>query len=1016
MTIQIASNGFGQLLPHRVFEADAQGLPTTRVVEITKPEDILNNVSLNNPIFAATTWPTGAQLPDGQAGNHFFYVTFTQPIDIDSVFDASVGAASSGSLLGTITVNQVDPSTNQVLPVKGRAFIGGKTYGKVDPLDPSRLVLEQWVKLVNGKPEAADVGGTFPGLGFPGTQTNFAGSAILVDPRTFVFVPDQNSNLASHEAFPTGVQIRMRMTKEVRSKRGNKLEQEGVASSTVGTDLIKPEVAVSGPLLTPVIVPGNGDLDVDPETRITVDFTEPIQLPTIGSMDDGTPPSLSSAIQIQFGPSAQITTVPFHVSLPSVFDLTKIELVPAYNFPGSGPQTGGLSCGTFSRIDIIVNTRQFTDMVGNQNSLAPSTFFVTGEGPGLVNAPVTPDAIYIARGGSEPGISVIDLNGFGQGPGVPTYEISRPRVEGNTNYPNNPNVALQGSIMLPPLVPGTCTVDGGSEGVFTMAKDSSLRDKVATRPILESVGDMALGHALDNTFNNGLPFGCQAGGGNICSATGLKILSIGAGGASTQAPSTLSTFPIKTVVGGENPVAWSPHPNPPPLTFPPLCLSPLIGALEPTSIDTTLPPPQYPGLTNLLGPGDPFGQPAINRPPTGLLAKEQNTFFEGPSPPQSNINLCQSFMMRQQVGQFLYVIDRVAGEVVVFNSNRFTVLDRIRMPDPTALAMSPNLDFLAVTSQNANIVSFIDVDPNSASFHQTITTVRVGEGPIGIAWDAGNEDIFVCNQRDNTVSIISAFTFTVRKVLRSQLNSPFEVVITPRQTGFGFLRNVYFAFVLNGDGKLVIVESGPDGLNGWGFDDVIGSPPFTFFNPKTLQPDPLLLNDATVWVVHENQLDLNGSQIGITGGAVSAMALRSGIRGIIPLDPGSFVRPQIRELSFEITASIGPDQLTGIPVDLAFDNLLLQTSLTNFSSPMSAGVPLSINGKSIVKVTGSGFAGTCARSYLFLAVPTSLEGPGVVDVISLSSGFRRFDTNPFHPGVQSVPASGAIGMMDFMRQ
>ena len=45
------------------------------------------------------------------------------------------------------------------------------------------------------------------------------------------------------------------------------------------------------------------------------------------------------------------------------------------------------------------------------------TSFTTGEGPGLVNAPVAPDVIYVGRLDPQSGISVIDLNGFGQGTG-----------------------------------------------------------------------------------------------------------------------------------------------------------------------------------------------------------------------------------------------------------------------------------------------------------------------------------------------------------------------------------------------------------------------------------------------------------------------------------------------------------------------------------------------------------------------------------------------------------------------
>ena len=46
-----------------------------------------------------------------------------------------------------------------------------------------------------------------------------------------------------------------------------------------------------------------------------------------------------------------------------------------------------------------------------------STSYTTGVGPGLVNAPVAPEAIYVGIGGAEPGVSVIDLHGFGQGTG-----------------------------------------------------------------------------------------------------------------------------------------------------------------------------------------------------------------------------------------------------------------------------------------------------------------------------------------------------------------------------------------------------------------------------------------------------------------------------------------------------------------------------------------------------------------------------------------------------------------------
>jgi hypothetical protein len=370
-------------------------------------------------------------------------------------------------------------------------------------------------------------------------------------------------------------------------------------------------------------------------------------------------------------------------------------------------------------------------------------------------------------------------------------------------------------------------------------------------------------------------------------------------------------------------------------------------------------------------------------------------------------------MVRQQVGHFLYVVDRVAGEIVVFNSNRFTVLDRIRLLDPTSLAMSPNLDFLAVTNEGADQVSFLDIDPSSATFHQVIKTTTVGSGPTGIAWEPGNEDIFVCNQGEDTVSVISGFTLEVRKVLRNQIARPIDVALTPRQGAFGFLRGVYFGYILNQNGRVAFFESGPDGVNGFGFDDIIGSLPFRFDRPKTLQADPTNLNSA-VWIVHENPLDEQGNPTNLGGGALSTVGISGGTIGTIPLDPGPFTNPQIRQLEFSVFASIGADDgLSGIPVDIAFDNMRNLSALTNFASVFSAGNPLSYNGKSLVKGVGAGALAASSPQFLFAAVPN----PGVLDVYDMAGGsFRRVDTDPFVAGNQAIPVPNASVVVDYFRQ
>ena len=87
---------------------------------------------------------------------------------------------------------------------------------------------------------------------------------------------------------------------------------------------------------------------------------------------------------------------------------------------------------------------------------------------------------------------------------------------------------------------------------------------------------------------------------------------------------------------------------------------------------------------------------------------------------------------------------------------------------------------------------------------------HVGNRPRGIAWETLNEDILVCNEIENSVSVLSAANLEVRKVVSSQLNLPFDVAITPRQLCWGYQRNVYFAYILNRNGQVAVFERGPE--------------------------------------------------------------------------------------------------------------------------------------------------------------------------------------------------------------
>jgi hypothetical protein len=211
-----------------------------------------------------------------------------------------------------------------------------------------------------------------------------------------------------------------------------------------------------------------------------------------------------------------------------------------------------------------------------------------------------------------------------------------------------------------------------------------------------------------------------------------------------------------------------------------------------------------------------------------------------------------------------------------------------------------------------------------------------------------------------------------------------------------------------------VFESGPDGVNGWGYDDTIGSLPFRFFQPKAIQPDVQRLNSA-VWIVHENPLTVNGDPTGQTGGALSNVGISSANSGIIPLSTGPVVNPQFRNIEFGVFTSVGegPIGLSGVPTDMAFDNMLNVSALTNFSTQFSAGQPLSINGKAIIRFNGNAYAPTAAPQFMFLAVPN----PGVVDVLELSTGtVQRVDANVFQSGVQSISAPNVQVVADFFRQ
>ena len=183
MDIVRVSNGFGELLPHTVFELDqSSGEPTNQIISIKSTDDLIANVRGNNPLLPTPVFETTAILPGGAPGNQFLYVEFTAPIDIDSVLSNLPGGAETGALTGSMLVTAFDPASGEALPVKGRAFVNGQTYAGSPQGEDSSLPLQTWVYpdgTVNL--EIDNNGDGIPdGVGFPGTEGAFQGQQQLV--------------------------------------------------------------------------------------------------------------------------------------------------------------------------------------------------------------------------------------------------------------------------------------------------------------------------------------------------------------------------------------------------------------------------------------------------------------------------------------------------------------------------------------------------------------------------------------------------------------------------------------------------------------------------------------------------------------------------------------------------------------------------------------------------------------------------------------------------------------------
>ncbi|MBC8330002.1 MAG: hypothetical protein H8E31_14785, partial [Planctomycetes bacterium] len=669
--IEEVNNGFGRLLPHVVHQVDpiTGAISSDQLVEIRTLDDLLaNRPSENNPILPPAAWPVDAIVPSisRAPGNHFVAVRFSRSLKIDSILDRTAGGLSNNGLTGALQVVAYDPVTGYSEQVEGRGFIDGRTYFGNPPK------LEKWIRK-DGSNHVLPVNITRngvvlqPGTGFPGTDIgvqdgSFQNAGSNLSLNTFMFVVDSDGDLSTYETLPEDRVIRVVINDSIFSRDGRRLIEPGVATANVGADTRPPLPLLDGVAGNIVTQPINLAINVTCDEPIHFYFSESCQPYSVGPLPRRVPPALSNEFTVEFlpgvppgyPPPGQRVTLPFTVMPVSPYDFTQFLIQPVVTFPGGDPQ--GAAAQAF--VTYFENAALDLYLNGDPNTLETDeiTFEISGECPGLVNAPVAPGAIYLASngGGTAGGLRVLDLDGFGQGTGNPTHNYADPFYDALdiSKFPFNPNVTSpQASSMFPPLAADPTTLAGGSAGVFTLAKDSSLSTQLVTGQTVGTVADMMLGHPLDLLFNN---FECLSGGQNLCASAAFQLH-----------PLNGASFP-------GNSISHAPHPNPPRIQLAPSCFAPLIMTEEPTT-------PLSGGVVNLLIPGDAFGTIG-GAGPSGLLTTFQTyAGFFGPAP--ANV-VCPTFTLRQQVGHLLYVLDTDSNQIVVLNSNRMNVLATIPVADP----------------------------------------------------------------------------------------------------------------------------------------------------------------------------------------------------------------------------------------------------------------------------------------------------------------------------------------------
>ncbi len=692
--------------------------------------------------------------------------------------------------------------------------------------------------------------------------------------------------------------------------------------------------------------------------------------------------------------------------------------------------------------------------------------FAVGPGAAFANVPVSPEVIYWLPAAGD-GIGAIDLNGRGLSTNTPGANATRregaiqitkiwinaagceknpgglnlvsgiglwghpgnlptptdlctlaPMLEFGHNkylYPVGTGSFIYGpganasrgepwEAPLDPGNPGTPFpgVNEGSSGFETICRDSA-GDVILTGRQFGRVGvinDLIVGEFLDLAY-----FDSQNGKTN-----NLLHFSFFNGGQTARG----------------NTIADPPTPNPPPLRY--WVGLPTIGVVI-DQADPTGPPLLLEGEEVFSGfryTAQGFQQVQANE--NAPNSPDQTVFPHfGAGVGGQSATQVFTYSSRQQVGNFLYAADASNHVVQAINSNTMRVISSIPTSDPTGLAMSPDLSRLYVTNFASDTVSVIGCDPFRDHFHEEIARIKVGAGPRAIAVQPEHEDVFVCNYGENSISIVNSVSLVVRKTIDALISGPYDVETTPRQIQpnapspppgpqytFGFGNGVYFAYISNFLGNTVAVyESGPDGPQGIGIDNIRGALPttdqeFVIIQPKGLCASPLPNPSGVLaggcFVAHRDDLGFGRvSQCQLT-----QQLIFGPINIVAP--PGFFIPPGFRDRAFEITATWGntdANRLIGSrPVDVALSDMNVAAyqgrpsgapNLGAASVPPQVDRTGRINSKNPIRVNSPNSFSALTPDRLYV----SFEDTDSIQVLAAGAGGVILNTIP-GPGFDGV--------------